>query len=68
MTEAARIGITPRSWAAQRHYGVLHLGRCWYVVSADIAPEGSPRGVRLDGPYGDHETAEAEVDKRRIYT
>jgi len=43
----------------------MHLGKCWYVVSAEIDEAGFAKGVRLDGPYPDHETAEAEVDKHR---
>ena len=61
MSENERVGITPRSWTAQRHHGVLHLGKRWYVLSADIDEAGTARGVRLDGPYDDHETAEAQV-------
>lgn len=41
---------------------VLHLGKRWYVLSADIDEAGTARGVRLDGPYADHETAEAQVE------
>jgi len=43
----------------------MHLGKRWYVVSAEIDEAGFAKGVRLDGPYPDHETAEAEVDKHR---
>jgi hypothetical protein len=63
MTEKERVGITPRSWTAQRHRGVLHLGKRWYVLSADIDPTGTARGVRLDGPYADHATAEAQIER-----
>jgi hypothetical protein len=42
---------------------VLHLGKRWYVLSADIDEAGSVRGVRLDGPYSDHATAEAQVER-----
>jgi hypothetical protein len=63
MSEKDRVGITPKSWMAQRHRGVLHLGKRWYVLSADIDDAGNARGVRLDGPYKDHETAEAEVER-----
>jgi hypothetical protein len=59
VSENERVGITPRSWTAQLHHGVLHLGKRWYVVSAEIDDSGSAEGVRLDGPYPDHETAEA---------
>jgi hypothetical protein len=40
----------------------LHLGKRWYVLSADFDEAGTARGVRLDGPYPDHESAEAQVD------
>jgi len=65
MAETERVGITPKSWKAERHQGVLHLGKRWYVVSADIDEAGSIQGVRLDGPYEDHERAEAAVEKDR---
>jgi hypothetical protein len=65
MTETERVGITPKSWTAQRHQGVLHLGKRWYVVSADIDDAGTVHGVRLDGPYEDHEMAEAAAEKGR---
>ena len=61
MAERERVGITPKSWTGQLHHGVLHLGKRWYVLSADIDEAGTARGVRLDGPYDDHETAEAQV-------
>jgi hypothetical protein len=51
VSEKERVGITPKSWTAQRHHGVLHLGKRWYVLSADIDEAGTARGVRLDGPY-----------------
>src|SRR5216683_1086302 len=57
MSEKERVGITPKSWTGQRHHGVLHLGKRWYVLSADIDDTGTARGVRLDGPYDDHATA-----------
>jgi hypothetical protein len=63
MSEKERVGITPKSWTAQRHHGVLHLGKRWYVLSADIDEAGTARGVRLDGPYADHDTAEAQVER-----
>jgi hypothetical protein len=66
MSETERVGITPKSWTAQRHHGVLHLGKRWYVLSADIDDAGSAQGVRLDGPYEDHEKAEAAIEKDRI--
>ena len=50
MSETTRVGITPKSWTAQRHYGVLHLGKRWYVVTADLDDAGAATGVRLDGP------------------
>lgn len=56
--ESERVGITPKSWTAELHHGVLHLGKRWYVVSAEIDSAGRPEGVRLDGPYADHDTAE----------
>jgi hypothetical protein len=65
MSETERVGITPRSWSAERHHGVLHLGKRWYVLSADIDDAGTAKGVRLDGPYADHEAAEAEVAKHQ---
>jgi hypothetical protein len=39
------------------------LGKRWYVLSADIDDAGTARGVRLDGPYEDHASAEAQVDR-----
>jgi hypothetical protein len=63
MSEKERVGITPKSWTGRRHHGVLHLGKRWYVLSADIDNAGTARGVRLDGPYADHETAEAQVER-----
>jgi hypothetical protein len=65
MSERERLGVTPKSWAAQRHQGVLHLGKRWYVLSADIDEAGVARGVRLDGPYPDHEMAEGTIEKHR---
>lgn len=56
-----RVGITPKSWSAQLHRGVLHLGKRWYVVSAEIDEHGHAEGVRLDGPFADHEAAEARA-------
>jgi len=44
----------------------LHLGKRWYVVSADIDEDGTAKGVRLDGPYDDHATAEAQVERKRV--
>ncbi|HYU62513.1 MAG TPA: hypothetical protein VEN12_01925 [Verrucomicrobiae bacterium] len=64
MGEGDRAGITPRSWTAEQHHGVLHLGKRWYVVSAEIDKDGRAEGVRLDGPYPDHASAEAQA--RRI--
>ena len=68
MSESERVGITPKSWTAERHQGVLHLGKRWYVVSADIDESGTVQGVRLDGPYEDHDVAEAAVEKNREQT
>jgi hypothetical protein len=62
MSEQERVGITPKSWTAQRHHGVLHLGKRWYVLTADLDESGTARGVRLDGPYADHKSAEAHVE------
>jgi hypothetical protein len=56
-----RPGITPKSWSAELHQGVLHLGKRWYVVSAELDEHGKAKGVRLDGPYPDRETAEAKT-------
>src|SRR4029077_18541876 len=66
MSEKERVGITPKSWTGQRHHGVLHLGKRWYVLSADIDDAGTARGVRLDGPYEDHASAEAQVEQLHI--
>ena len=57
MGEQERVGITPKSWTAESHHGVLHLGKRWYVVSAEVDGSGHAEGVRLDGPYPDHESA-----------
>ena len=65
MAETERVGITPKSWTSELQRGVMHLGKRWYVVSAEIDEAGFAKGVRLDGPYPDHETAKAEVDKHR---
>ena len=60
-----RVGITPKSWTgetgAAAHHGVLHLGKRWYVVSAELDEHGRAEGVRLDGPFDDHASAEAEA-------
>ena len=56
-----RPGITPRSWTVKLHQGVLHLGKRWYVVSAELDEHGKAEGVRLDGPYPDRESAEAKT-------
>lgn len=63
MSEKNRVGITPKSWTTHRHHGVLHLGKRWYVLSAEIDDDGAARGVRLDGPYADHEAVEAQVKR-----
>jgi hypothetical protein len=66
--ESDRVGITPKSWTSERHQGVMHLGKRWYVVSAEINEAGRAEGVRLDGPYPDHASAEAaseEMSKER---
>jgi hypothetical protein len=62
---AERVGITPKSWTAELHHGVLHLGKRWYVVSAEINQDGRAEGVRLDGPFPDHESAEARALEMR---
>jgi hypothetical protein len=56
-----RVGITPKSWTAELHHGVLHLGKRWYVVSAELDEQGRAEGVRLDGPFDDHASAEAQA-------
>jgi len=40
----------------------MHLGKRWYVVSAEINGAGRAEGVRLDGPYPDHASAEAAAE------
>jgi hypothetical protein len=68
MADSERVGITPRSWSSELHHGVMHLGKRWYVVSAEINESGRAEGVRLDGPYPDHASAEAaagSMAKRR---
>ncbi len=65
MSESRRVGITPKSWTSHLHRGVMHLGKRWYVVSAEINEEGRAEGVRLDGPFPDHEAAEAEVKRQQ---
>lgn len=64
--DAARVGITPKSWTAELHHGVLHLGKRWYVVSAELDEAGAADGVRLDGPYGDRRSAERQARKLGI--
>jgi len=63
--DGERVGITPKSWTTEArgaaHHGVLHLGKRWYVVSAEVDESGHTEGVRLDGPYADHASAEAEA-------
>ena len=63
MADTERLGITPRSWTAELHHGVMHLGKRWYVVSAEINELGHAEGVRLDGPFPDHASAEAEAGR-----
>jgi len=58
-----RVGITPKSWTAGLQHGVLHLGKRWYVVSAELDEGGRAEGVRLDGPYPDHASAEAQAGR-----
>jgi hypothetical protein len=61
--ESGRVGITPKSWTTEFHHGVLHLGKRWYVVSAEIDERGHADGVRLDGPYPDKAAAEAQAGR-----
>jgi hypothetical protein len=61
MGEPDRVGITPRSWTATLHHGILHLGKRWYVVSAQIDEQGRAEGVRLDGPFANEVAAEARA-------
>ena len=63
MPENERVGITPKSWTSELHHGVMHLGKRWYVVSAEIHEEGRAEGVRLDGPYPDHASAESAAEE-----
>jgi len=65
MAETDRVGITPKSWTTQLQRGVMHLGKRWGVVSAEINQAGGAEGVRLDGPYPDHASAEAEVNRQQ---
>ena len=62
MADRERIGITPKSWTSELHHGVMHLGKRWYVVSAEINEAGQAEGVRLDGPYPDHASAAAAAE------
>ena len=39
--DPSRVGITPKSWTAELHRGVLHLGKRWYVVSAELDEHGN---------------------------
>jgi hypothetical protein len=68
VAEGERVGITPKSWTAELHHGVLHLGKRWYVVSAEIDESGLTDGVRLDGPYPDHESAERAARRMQDVT
>ena len=43
------------------HHGILHLGKRWYVVSAQLDEEGHAEGVRLDGPFENETAAEAKA-------
>ena len=63
MGEGERVGITPKSWTAELHHGVLHLGKRWYVISAELDERGRAEGVRLDGPYADRESAESAAHR-----
>ncbi len=62
MADRERVGITPKSWTSELHHGVMHLGKRWYVVSAEINETGRAEGVRLDGPYPDHASAQAAAE------
>lgn len=57
MADGERHGVTPKSWTGELHHGVMHLGKRWYVVSAEFNEQGDAHGVRLDGPYPDHAAA-----------
>ena len=63
MGDGGRVGITPKSWTVELHHGVLHLGKRWYVVSAEIDEQGHTHGVRLDGPYPDKISAETRAGR-----
>jgi hypothetical protein len=65
MAGSDRVGITPKSWTAELHHGVLHLGKRWYVVSAEVDEGGEASAVRLDGPFPDHATAEDHASQKR---
>jgi hypothetical protein len=43
------------------HHGVLHLGKRWYVISAELDESGRAEGVRLDGPFADREAADSRA-------
>lgn len=66
MGDRERVGITPKSWTVELHHGVLHLGKRWYVVSAELDEHGHAEGVRLDGPYDDKAIAETEARRRDV--
>ena len=61
MGQPDRVGITPRSWTTDTHHGILHLGKRWYVVSAQLDEEGHAEGVRLDGPFADEASAQTRA-------
>ena len=65
MGEGDRVGITPKSWTVELHHGVLHLGKRWYVISAELDEQGNADGVRLDGPYPDHDSAESQARRMK---
>jgi hypothetical protein len=56
-----RVGITPKSWTTNTHHGILHLGKRWYVVSAQLDEDGHAEGVRLDGPFENEAAAAAKA-------
>ena len=65
MGDGDRVGITPKSWTAEFHHGVLHLGKRWFVVSAKLDELGHAEGVRLDGPYPDHDSAVSQARRMK---
>lgn len=68
MNETERVGITPKSWTAQRHRGVLHLGKRWYVVTADIEEAGiaSERAARHSSPHRRPSASKRQAGNTRL--